>query len=81
MISETFELRHSPQVYHQIESCVDPGDHHALHRRPTGLACHVCNCGYNSGWVHKSTLPLGHDFIRDHLPPDEELSQGDLGHE
>ncbi len=81
MSDETYELHHSPQAYHQLETCVDPGDHHAPHRRFTGLVNFVCNCGYASGWVPRETQPFPADFIRAHLPPDYELSQGDLGHE
>lgn len=69
MSDETFELQHDPRTSVQIESCVDPGDHHAVHRRQTGLALYTCNCGYSSGWVSMESLPLPVDFIRNHLPP------------
>ncbi len=68
MSEETFEVRHEPKTVFQVESCVSPGGHHALHRRFTGLAHYTCNCGYSSGWVPRGTLPPPTDFIRDHLP-------------
>jgi hypothetical protein len=66
---ETFELQHEPKTIWQVESCVDPGDHHATHRRFTGLVNYLCNCGFSSGWVTKDSLPDPTDFLREHLPP------------
>lgn len=74
-MDEEFELRHSPHTLAQVESCVDPGDHHAVHRRFTGLVNYVCNCGFSSGWVPKDELPDSPDFILAHLPSDHPLTQ------
>lgn len=76
MNEETFELLHIPRMFDQVESCVDPGDGHAVHHRRTGLVNYTCNCGYTSGWVPKGELPIPYDFTLDHLPAG--VNQGDL---
>jgi hypothetical protein len=70
--TETFAVLHDPRTLYQVETCEDPGDHHARHRRFTGLVNYVCNCGYSSGWALKATLPEASDFIKAHMPPDAE---------
>lgn len=78
--TETFELRHEPRTLRQVESCVDPGDHHAVHRRFTGMVNYLCNCGVSSGWVPEGAMPQALDFIQEHLPPgvDWPVESGDV---
>lgn len=66
-MTEHLEVRHDPRTIHQVASCT--GKEHAMHREFTGKVLFYCNCGYNSGWVEKDTLPLPTEFIKDHLPP------------
>jgi hypothetical protein len=66
-MNDHLEERCAPHAISQVRSC--DGSAHATHRELTGLVLYYCNCGYSSGWVDRSTLPLPADFIRDHLPP------------
>jgi hypothetical protein len=72
----THELtpRHSPSTVHQIRSC--DGREHATHREITGLSLFFCNCGYNSGWVPSSELPLPSEFFDQHTPPGAPSAEG-----
>jgi hypothetical protein len=66
---ETFVIPCKPRTVRQVAECVDPGDHHAKHRKLTDLWHFSCNCGYSSGWRPEDELPMSStDFIMLHLP-------------
>lgn len=66
-MTEELENRHEPHCVNQLASCT--GKEHATHRVFTGKVLYYCNCGYSSGWVDASDMPLPSEFINDHMPP------------
>ncbi|WP_340382294.1 hypothetical protein U5640_36310 [Streptomyces sp. SS7] len=64
---------HMLHLFNQIERrptpAADDEGRHWMEARKTGLAIAVCNCGYSSGWIPRSTLPGRMRLLADHGTP------------